>query len=274
MAEESVVDLAARLRSGAAVAGGARPRRRTAPRSGRRRGRGSRPRASARACWRCRTRTASGRAARSSPLTSTSTAPRRRRAPGSRGRRRRGRSTRCASGASTPRSCASAHGRAARREQPLGVRRPAVLGRRGRLLHQRLDGRERCVARRRRHRHRRLVRRAPAARRRLELRVGRGLDAVVVPLDAQLAQGAARLRRRDRGHGRDARRAALRRGVPAGARLCSAACRRASRWGRGSTASPTRSAGSTACSTRPSTSARPSLLDGTRRTRGWPTRSS
>ena len=29
------------------------------------------------------------------------------------------------------------HGRAARREQPLGVRRPAVLGRRGRLLHQR-----------------------------------------------------------------------------------------------------------------------------------------
>ena len=101
-------------------------------------------------------------------------------------------------------------------QQPLGVRRPAVLGRRGRLLHQRLDA-------------------SPTAlwlgadvagivdwfvehrlrRRRLELRVGRGLDAIVVPLDAQLAEGTARLRRRDRRHGRIARRPARRRGVPA-----------------------------------------------------------
>ena len=56
-----------------------------------------------------------------------------------------------------------------------------------------LDRRERCVARRRRHRHRRLVPRAPVGRRRLELRVGRGLDAIVVSFDAQLPQGTARL---------------------------------------------------------------------------------
>ena len=48
--------------------------------------------------------------------------------------------------------------------------------------------------------------------------MGRGLDAIVVPLDAELPEGAARLRGRDRGHRRDARGPALRRGVPAAAR--------------------------------------------------------
>ena len=154
------------------------------------------------------------------------------------------------------------HGRAARREQPLGVRRPAVLGRRGRLLHQRLDRRQRCVARRRHRRHRRLVPRASTARRRLELRVGRGLDPIVVPLDAQLAQGTACLRRRDRRHRRDARRPARRRGIPACSAGSFAACRRANPWRRGWTDSPTPSAGPTTCSTRRSTSATASLLDG------------
>ena len=73
-----------------------------------------------------------------------------------------------------------------------------------------------------------VVRRAPAGRRRLELRVGRGLDAVVVPLDAELAQGPARLRGRDRRHGRDARRPPRRRGVPARSGGCCAGCRPAS----------------------------------------------
>ena len=52
------------------------------------------------------------------------------------------------------------------------------------------------------------------------------------------------------------RRPARRRGVPAGARACSAGCRQANRSRRGWTGSPTRSAGPTACSTPPSTSAR------------------
>ncbi len=43
-----------------------------------------------------------------------------------------------------------------------------------------------------------VVRRAPAGRRRLELRVGPGLDPLVVPLDPQRGQGAAGPRGRDR----------------------------------------------------------------------------
>ena len=99
-------------------------------------------------CSRCRIPTASGPAARTSRAASTSTAPRRPRArpavdrddldaqhAARLGPRRRG---------------AGRHRRQARREQPLGVRRPAVLGRRGRLLHQRLHARQRRLARRRR----------------------------------------------------------------------------------------------------------------------------
>ena len=64
---------------------------------------------------------------------------------------------------------------------------------------------------------RRLVPRAPAARRWLELRVGRGLDALVVPLHPELDQGSARLRAATGGDDRlrAARRAG--RGVSAGA---------------------------------------------------------
>ena len=265
--------LAPRLRPGAALAGRARSRSANRPRCGRRPGRGSRPRASARACSRSRTRTASGRAARSSRPTSASTAPRRPTTRASRGRRPRGRSTRCGSGGSTPRSCASGTAE--------------LLAENSRWEYDDLPywgGEVDCcinawtvangrLARRRRHRHRRLVPRAPAARRRLELRVGRGLDPVVVPLDAQLAEGPARLRRRDRRHGCDACRPAageeylLERGSSAG-------CRRASRWRRGWTASPIRSAGTTACSTRPTTSAGRRCSTAPRRTHGWPTRSS
>ncbi len=65
--------LAAGLRPGAALAGGARSRGRNRPRCGRRREPGSPPRASARACSGFRTPTGSGRAARSSRPASTST---------------------------------------------------------------------------------------------------------------------------------------------------------------------------------------------------------
>ncbi|MFD0474694.1 hypothetical protein ACFQ0B_45470 [Nonomuraea thailandensis] len=58
-----------------------------------------------------------------------------------------------------------------------------------------------------------------------------------------------------------------------GAGSC-AACPRASRWRRGWAASPTRSAGSTACSTRPTTSAGPRCSTACRPTRAWPRRSS
>lgn len=125
------------------------------------------------------------------------------------------------------------HARAAGRALPLGVRRPALLGRRGRLVHQRVHARRGRVARRRRdgaapHRPRRT-----AARRRVELRVGRGRDRVVVPLDAQRAQGPPRLPGARRGHGRAARRAPRRRGVPAPPRPVPPARHRRARRGLG-----------------------------------------
>ena len=118
----------------------------------------------------------------------------------------------------------SRHRRTARREQPLGVRRPALLGRRGRLLHQRLDGGQRAVARadvsgivdwf--------LEHRLPDGGWNCEWVEGSTRS---VPLDAQRAQGTARLRPRDRRH--RATRAARRSGeeylLSAG---CSAGCRR------------------------------------------------
>ena len=103
---------------------------------------------------------------------------------GSRGRRRHGRSTALRDwGLDAVR--ARRHGGEAGGQQPLGVRRPAVLGRRGGLLHQRLHAGQRRLAGRRRVGLGRLVRRAPAARRRLELRVGERLDPVVIPLHAE-----------------------------------------------------------------------------------------
>lgn len=56
-------------------------------------------------------------------------------------------------------------------------------------------------------------RRAPAARWRLELRVGRGFDALIGALDAELAHGSTRRRERDRRHRGVPRCPAVRRGV-------------------------------------------------------------
>lgn len=64
----------------------------------------------------------------------------------------------------------------------------------------------------------RLVRRAPPAGRRLELRVGRRVDALVRPLDTQLAQGPAGLGNGDGRLTGDPRRPPRRRGIPPGAR--------------------------------------------------------
>lgn len=67
------------------------------------------------------------------------------------------------------------HGREARSEQPLGIRRAALPGRRGRLLHQRLHAGQRRVARGGCLSTRPVVPGSPYGRRRMELRVGGGL---------------------------------------------------------------------------------------------------
>ena len=267
-----VIDfLAARLRSGDALAGRARPRSAPRLKSGRRPAPGSRRKGSARGCSRCRIRTASGQAAPSSPPTSTSKVPRRPRA--SRGRRRRGRSTRFGSGASTPRSCASAA-------------RPSCSPRTARWEYDDLPywgGEVDCCINAWtlangvwlgadvtgiadwfvEHR---------VARRWLELRVGRGLDAVVVSLDAQLAQRVTGLRgRHRRQHGNVCRssggeeyllRASLFRRLSTGDMV-----------GPWVDPSAIRSGGSTTCSTPPTTSGRRRASTAARRTRGWPRRS-
>ena len=102
-------------------------------------------------------------------------------------------------------------------QQSLGVRRPAVLGRRGRLLHQRLHPRQRRVARGGCLGNRAMVPRPPHGRRRLELRVGRGLDPLIVPFHAQRPEGVVVLRGRDRRLRRAARRPSSWREVLAGA---------------------------------------------------------
>ena len=109
------------------------------------------------------------------------------------------------------------HRRPARRKQSLGVRRPAVLGRRGRLLHQRLHARQRRVARGGCRGNRPMVPRSPLGRRRLELRVGRGVDSLLVPFHAQRPEGVVVLRDRDRRMRRTARRPSSWREVLAGA---------------------------------------------------------
>ena len=147
--------------------------------------------------------------------------------------------------------------REARREQPLGVRRPAVLGRRGRRLHQLLHARDRGVAGRRCVGARRMVPRPPPRRRRLELRGGGGrLDALVVPLDAQRRARHARLRADHRRHQR-ARGPARRRGVPARRGACCTGRARASPSGTSSRGSCIRTATATARSRRSITSATP-----------------
>ena len=163
---------------------------------------------------------------------------------------------------------AGRHRREARRQQPLGVRRPAVLGRRGRLLHQRLHAGERRLAGSRRHRLAALVPRPPSGRRRLELRVGGGLDAVLVPLHPQRAEGDAVLRA-----SRPAATDGCARPVTPPRSTCSSATcctgsRRASRSrSLDDASSPTRSAGSTRaqrrrllpCRVARTTAARPTL---------------
>jgi hypothetical protein len=127
-------------------------------------------------------------------------------------------------------------------QQPLGVRRPPVLGRRGGLLHQRLDSRQRRLARSRHRSAGGVVRRASNGGRRLELRMGGGLDPVLVPLHAQLPQGVS-LRYELATGGTEATRSARRAGEEylLERRLMYGGCRPARRWRRGRTVLPTRS---------------------------------
>ena len=168
------------------------------PRCGRRRVPASRPRGSARRCWRSRMPTVSGRAARSSRPDS-STAPRRgaRSAVdghdlGAQGPARVG--SRCGG--------ARRHRREARREQPVGVRRPAVLGRRGRCVHQLVHAGQ--PARGSAPTSRRLAAWFPAHRLadggwNCEAEEGDSV-ALVVPLDAQRGPRHARVRAADGRH--------------------------------------------------------------------------
>ena len=148
-----------------------------------------------------------------------------------------------------------------------------VLGRRSRLLHQRLHPRQRRVAWGGRLRNRPVVPRPPHGRRRLELRVGGGLHALVVPFHPQFPQGPVVLRGRYR---RQPTRSG-RFGGPARntcfSAVCSAPCPQASPSGRGRPGSRTRSAGSTARSTRQTTSGQLPCTTVPRRIRGLPTRS-
>ena len=163
--------------------------------------------------------------------------------------------------------------REARRAQSLGVRRPALLGRRGRRLHQLLHARLRRVARRRRLGARGLVPGPPARRRRLELR-GRGgrLDALVVPLHPQRGARHPRVRAHHRRH-RTARGPPRRRGVPAQPPAAVPGDdRRAGRRFR-RRGSSTRTATGTARSLRSTTSATPRCPTARLRIRGSPTRS-
>ena len=80
------------------------------------------------------------------------------------------------------------------RQRQMGVRRPAVLRRRGRAVHQRPGGRHRGVLRRGRPRHRRSAADRPDGRRWLELRAGARLDPRIVRVHDQRARGPARVR--------------------------------------------------------------------------------
>ena len=84
--------------------------------------------------------------------------------------------------------------RAGRGELPVGARRPGVLRRRGRAVHQRPDALDRRLLRCGRRRPRRGSARRPARRRRLELRDRERRHRVVVRLDDLRARGPARVR--------------------------------------------------------------------------------
>ena len=140
--------------------------------------------------WRCRIRTASGRVAPTFRRTSTSHGP-----EASEGEGQPWTATTWSLntlrewGLDAIRS--RRNGREARGEQPVGLQRRPVLAGRGRLLHQRVHARRTARGSERMSRaasHWFLEHRMGG--RRLELRVGRGLDALILPLDAELARRA------------------------------------------------------------------------------------
>ena len=104
------------------------------------------------------------------------------------------------------RGVGAASARAGPRQREVGVRRPPLLRRRGRAVHQRPGRRDRRLLRPGRARHRRPPPDRADGRWRLELRAGaraRWLDARVVRHDDQRPRGAARVRARDRRRTRD-----------------------------------------------------------------------
>lgn len=102
-----------------------------------------------------------------------------------------------------------------------GSTRICLLGWRSRLLHQRFHARQRIVARCRCGRHRDVVRRTPASRRWVELRMGRRCDAVLGAFDGELVERPTRLRRCDRRHSADPCGTGGRRGIPVGTQAVS-----------------------------------------------------
>ena len=96
----------------------------------------------------------------------------------------------------------AASGRADRRQLTVGRGRPAVLGGRGRGVHQRPDRRRRRLFRGRRLAHRRQAGRRAPGRWRLELRAGERLGPLVVRHHDQRARRAPGARAGDRGHAR------------------------------------------------------------------------
>ena len=220
----------------------------------RRNGPRSRPRAGAPGCWPSRTRTGSGRAARSCPRGFGWSEWE---ARASRGPRPPWSLTQLREFGLDPASDRAAGRRADRRQLALGPRRPAVLGGRGRGVHQRPHRRRRRVLRGRRLAHRRAARGRAPGRRRLELRARARLGPLVVRQHDQRARRAARVRARHRRHARvRSRRAARARSTCSNA-TCSAVSARVSPPTSGSSPSCTRTAGTTTCCGRSTISAPP-----------------
>ena len=222
--------------------------------------------------WRFKIRTASGRAARSSPRTSTLTVPRRRKVPGSPGRRRHGRSTRYESGASTLPSCVN--------DAPPSCSPPTAAG----STRTCRTGAARSTAAS-------TPGRSPTACGSAPMSPASSTGSSIIgwPTAAGIVSGS-RVRRGRRSTRRSTRARGCSPTKPRpeaptwcgqrGARVrntccsagCFVGCPQVNQWVRGSTGSPTHSAGSATCSTRPTTSVRHRYWTAPPRTHGWPRR--
>ena len=236
------------------------------PRSSRRSARGWPPRGGAPGCWPCRAKTASGREARSSPAAGGTGPPDPAEHEGQPWTATEPTLALLRDFGVDPQRRARATGRGAgQRPLPLGARRPAVLRRRGRAVHQRQDRRARRLLRSGRRGHRRPPAGRAARGRRVELRGGARLRALVVRHHDQRPGRAAGARARNRRLGGIHRGATPGRGVPPRTEACSGARARARSSTRPGCSSRFRPAGTTTCCAPWSTSERPAI----RRTRGW-----